>query len=181
MIVGISSADCLTAQWIDRLSCSIHINHISVWILIRPGRYWVHHANLHHSGIQPSRSGWNIVRKSPAGVYRNPGCTFRERERFAIRADDRADWAIGVVDKDSRVACFHIVAVVSALLCGEYVEVVVVIAGDGEVPHPAVMVLGGGSAVGGCQRAVRGLEVLARFEVVCRNELVQIRVPEQVV
>ena len=43
------------------------------------------------------------------------------------------------------------------------------------------MVLGGGSAIDGGDRAVRGLESLARFEVICRNELVQVGVPEEVV
>jgi hypothetical protein len=38
---------------------------------------------------------------------------------------------------------------------------VVVVAGDGEVPHPAVVDLGGGAAVGDGDGAVRGLEVLA--------------------
>src|SRR5690348_12232943 len=31
-----------------------------------------------------------------------------------------------------------------------------------------------------CGLAVRGLEVFALFEVICRNEFVQVRVPEQV-
>jgi len=48
---------------------------------------------------------------------------------------------------------------------GVDVEVAVVVAGDGEVPHPPVVILGRGSAVGDGEGAVRGLEVLARFEL----------------
>lgn len=61
------------------------------------------------------------------------------------------------------------------------IEVVIIVAGDGKVPHPAVMSLRGAPAVGGSDRAVRGLEMLARFEVICRDKFVQVRVPEQVV
>jgi hypothetical protein len=42
-----------------------------------------------------------------------------------------------------------------------HVEVVVVVAGYGKVPHPAVMDLRGGAAVGDGEGAVGGLEVLA--------------------
>jgi hypothetical protein len=52
------------------------------------------------------------------------------------------------------------------------IEVVVVVAGDGEVPHPAVV---DGrdrtSDYDGCL-AVRRLEMHARFEVFCRNPAV---------
>jgi hypothetical protein len=53
-----------------------------------------------------------------------------------------------------------------------YVEVVVVVAGDGEVPHPAVV--SGRDRASDYDRclAVRRLEVPARFEVLCRNPAV---------
>jgi len=60
------------------------------------------------------------------------------------------------------------------------IEVVVVVPGDGQVPHPPVVPLRGDAAVGGCQRAVRGLEVLTLRQFVRSNPLVQIRIPEQV-
>src|SRR5579859_685195 len=66
--------------------------------------------------------------------------------------------------------------------CGNsYVEVVVVVAGDGEVPHPAVVDLGRGSAVGGGLDAVRGLEGFALAEFGGRDPLLRRRIPEQVV
>jgi hypothetical protein len=72
------------------------------------------------------------------------------------------------MDEDRRVACDH-------------VEVVVVVAGDGEVPHPPVMDGRGRSADDYSALTVRGFEMLARFEVICRNPaVVQIRNPEQV-
>jgi hypothetical protein len=54
------------------------------------------------------------------------------------------------------------------------IEVVVVVPGDGQVPHPPVVPLRGDAAVGGCQRAVRGLEVLTLRQFVRSNPLVQI-------
>ena len=54
---------------------------------------------------------------------------------------------------------------VAADLHRDYVEVVVVVAGDGEVPHPAVVVPGRGSAVGGGQRAVRVLRCSPFFSL----------------
>jgi hypothetical protein len=42
-----------------------------------------------------------------------------------------------------------------------HVEVVVVVAGDCQVPHPAVVDLGRGAAVGDGEAATGGLEVLA--------------------
>ena len=56
------------------------------------------------------------------------------------------------------------------------VEVVVVVAGDGEVPHPPVMLDGDGSADDGGSGAVRGLEVLTFRYFVRRNPVVEIRV-----
>jgi hypothetical protein len=65
-------------------------------------------------------------------------------------------------------------------LGGEYVEVVVVVARDGEVPHPAVMCGRDRPAYDDRGLAVRRLEVHARFEVICQNPaVVRIRVPEQ--
>jgi hypothetical protein len=63
----------------------------------------------------------------------------------------------------------------------DHVEVVVVVARDGQVPHPPVMDGRGRSADDYSALAVRGLEMIARFEVICRNPaVVRIRVPEQV-
>jgi hypothetical protein len=47
----------------------------------------------------------------------------------------------------------------------QHVEVVVVVAGDGEVPHPAVVDRWHRAAVGGGGRAVGGLEVLALLQL----------------
>ena len=52
------------------------------------------------------------------------------------------------------------------------VEVVVVVAGDGEVPHPAVVDGWDRPAHDDCGLAVRRLEVHARFEVFCQNSAV---------
>jgi hypothetical protein len=54
-----------------------------------------------------------------------------------------------------------------------HIEVVVIVAGDGEVPHPAVVV--GRDRASHYDRclAVRGLELLARFELFSRDPLVQ--------
>jgi hypothetical protein len=57
-------------------------------------------------------------------------------------------------------ACLHIVRVVAGDQLGEYVEVVVVVAGDGKVPHPRVVDLGRGAAVGDRDTTVGGLEAL---------------------
>jgi len=63
----------------------------------------------------------------------------------------------------------------------EDVEVVVVVAGDGEVPHPAVVLLRGDTAAGGSNGAVGGLEVLALLQFARGSPLLQIRILEQVV
>jgi hypothetical protein len=52
------------------------------------------------------------------------------------------------------------------------VEVVVVVAGDREVPHPAAVDGRDRSADHHGRLAVRGLEMHARFEVLCRNPAV---------
>ena len=49
----------------------------------------------------------------------------------------------------------------------------IIVAGDGKVPHPAVMSLRGAHAIGGGDRTLWGLEMAARFEVICRNPLLQ--------
>ena len=54
----------------------------------------------------------------------------------------------------------------------------VVVAGDGQVPHPAVVDLWRGAAVGGGEAAVGSLEVLTFRQLVRRNPRVQI--PEEV-
>jgi hypothetical protein len=62
-----------------------------------------------------------------------------------------------------------------------HVEVVVVVAGDGEVPHPPVVDGRDRAADHHGRLAVWRLEMHARFEVICRNPaVVRIRVPEQV-
>jgi hypothetical protein len=53
--------------------------------------------------------------------------------------------------------CLHIVRVVAGDPLGEYVEVVVVVAGGCEVPHPSVVDFRGAPAVGDGEGAVRGL------------------------
>lgn len=58
------------------------------------------------------------------------------------------------------------------------IEVVVVVAGYGEVPHPAVVHLRGGAAVGGGDRVVGCLEVLALLQLARGYPLVQVIVAE---
>jgi len=58
--------------------------------------------------------------------------------------------------------------------CGNcHVEVVVVVAGDGEVPHPAVMIDRDRSSDYDRSPTVRGLELFTLFKVICRNPVVQ--------
>jgi hypothetical protein len=76
--------------------------------------------------------------------------------------------ATAVVDKHRSSSCLHI-------------EVVIVVAGDGEVPHPADLVFGGVATVGDSDGAVSGFEVLALPQLARADPLVQWRVPEQVV
>jgi hypothetical protein len=52
---------------------------------------------------------------------------------------------------------------------------VVSVAGDGEVPHPAVVPGGDGAAVGDCGDTVGGLEVLAQLELGRSTPLLQRR------
>jgi hypothetical protein len=74
--------------------------------------------------------------------------------------------AASVVDQDRRTFCFNMVRAVTAISWGgNHVEVVVVVAGDGEVPHPAVVDLRRGAAVGDRDTAVRGRKMLAGLEV----------------
>ena len=71
------------------------------------------------------------------------------------------------MNQDRRISCNRIVSAVAALglvwVAGEYVKVVVVVAGNGQVPHPPVMDPRGGAAVGDRDTAVGGLEMLAGF------------------
>jgi hypothetical protein len=53
------------------------------------------------------------------------------------------------------------------------VEVVVVVAGDGEVPHPPLVDLRNTAAISSGGRAVRSFESIALFETLCRDPLVQ--------
>jgi hypothetical protein len=88
-----------------------------------------------------------------------------------------------VVDENWRAACHNMVRVLAACTAtgrGEHVEVVVVVAGDGEVPHPPVVDLRGGAAVGGGDSAVGGLEAFTLRKFIRRNPVVQIRIPEEV-
>src|SRR5262249_43235288 len=67
---------------------------------------------------------------------------------------------VAVMGQDGNPACL-IMRVGGPRVNWEYIEVVVVVAGDGEVPHQAVMDLRGGAAVGDRGLPVRGLERLA--------------------
>ena len=64
---------------------------------------------------------------------------------------------------------------------GVDVEVMVVVAGDGEVPHPAVVVGRGGAAACDGAHAVGGLQVLALLELGGGDLLLEVGVPEEVV
>ena len=90
--------------------------------------------------------------------------------------------AIVIVHQYRRSISRNIIRVMTVALdrgASYHVEVVVVVAGDGQVPHPAVMDGRGRSADDYNALAVRGLEMIARFEVICRNPaVVRIRVPE---
>ncbi len=50
---------------------------------------------------------------------------------------------------------------------GVDVEVVVAATGDGQIPHPAVVLLRDDAAIGDRGDAVSGLEVLALFQLAC--------------
>lgn len=72
-------------------------------------------------------------------------------------------------------------AVVDEDGCGDGIDIEVVVVLDRQVPHPAVMV--GWSQASDIDRrlGVRSPEMLARFEVICRNPLVQVSGPDEVV
>jgi len=53
------------------------------------------------------------------------------------------------------------------------IEVVVVVPGDGEIPHPAVVVSWDGAAVGDRGDAVRGFEMLAFLQLGGSHPLLQ--------
>jgi hypothetical protein len=55
------------------------------------------------------------------------------------------------------------------------VEVVVVVAGNRQVPHPAVAYLRDGAAVGDCDGAVGSFEVLALLQLARADPLLQRR------
>jgi hypothetical protein len=110
---------------------------------------------------------------------------FRERMPFPrtfghLRLDLRSiagalEW-IAVVDKDWRADCG---ATGSSTLAsagfGYDVEVVVIVAGHGEVPHPPVMIDRDRTTDDDRDLPVGRLQIRARFKLICRNELVQIR------
>lgn len=80
-----------------------------------------------------------------------------------------------IVHKDRCVASHGVVrALAVAVGDGHDVEVVVVVTGNGKVPHPTVVDLRGSAAVGGGDRAVGGLEVLALLELARWPPLVQV-------
>src|ERR1700751_2542130 len=84
-----------------------------------------------------------------------------------------------IMYKEGRIFICMICA--SGIQGRSHVEVVVVVAGDGEVPHPALVVLGGAAAVGDRDDAVTGLEAFALLEFGGLNPLLARRVPEEVV
>lgn len=49
----------------------------------------------------------------------------------------------------------------------------IVVSGDGQVPHPPVMGLGSSAAIGDRDRAVSGLEMLALLKLAGGNPLLQ--------
>jgi hypothetical protein len=79
------------------------------------------------------------------------------------------------VNQNRDVTCHDVIRLMTVWLRGEYVEVVVVVAGDGEVPHPPVVVSRHGAAVGDRDSAVEGLEVLALLQLARGPPLVQIK------
>jgi hypothetical protein len=124
---------------------------------------------------------------SPAtDIALRPGASYSSRLVSRTISSSRSvivaiQLSIYIVDQDWDVARHNIVRVlVVAGLCGEYVEVVVVVAGDGQVPHPALVVLRGGTAVGDSCRPAGRLEVLALLQLARGTPLVQVRVVEQV-
>ena len=64
---------------------------------------------------------------------------------------------------------------------GAYVEVVVSVAGDGEIPHPAVAARGLGASLSDGDLPARSLQRLAFAEMTRLDPLAGGRVPEQVV
>jgi len=76
-----------------------------------------------------------------------------------------------IVDEDCGDAILVNKVVARAAVCREDVEVVVVVAGDGEVPHPAVVLLRGGAAVSGGDGGVSGLEAFALLQLGGLNPL----------
>src|SRR6202453_1536172 len=102
----------------------------------------------------------------------------RTRDEVSVRifttAVTRRDPTTVVMDEDRDVAlCDMACAIITAVgLRREDIEVVVVVAGDGEVPHPAVVEGRDRAADHHGRLAVRRLEMHARFEVFCRNPTV---------
>jgi len=64
------------------------------------------------------------------------------------------------MNQDWRISSFHVGRVLVTLPYGEDIEVVVVVAGDGQVPHPAVVLLRSAAADYYHNLAVRSLETL---------------------
>jgi len=113
----------------------------------------------------------------PAVGRRRVVCILPDLPREFLELSDTA-LLIDVMDEDSRSS----EGTRAPRPAGDHVEVVVVVAGDGQVPHPSVVLLRDGAADHGDGSAVWGLELVAYFEVFCRNPaVVQVWVPEQVV
>lgn len=118
----------------------------------------------------------NMYSQTPCKIVRFPGVHL---SRIGQVVEDINPLALSaVVHENWYVSCHNMVRVVAACPCGEYVEVAVVVAGNGEVPHPAIVDPRGDAAVGGDDRAVSRLEQFALLELGRSDPPLQIRTPE---
>jgi hypothetical protein len=133
-------------------------------------------------GIQRLLNG--ICRRNPGPAYTFVGSAGRGAQHGDGPRITLARWPRLPVSQTTGLLgkiALRVVDVMNKDICcvSAHVEVVVVVTGDGQVPHPAVMDGRGRSADDYSNLAVSGLEMIARFEVICRNSaVVRIRIPE---
>jgi hypothetical protein len=94
-----------------------------------------------------------------------PALVTRKRRSLGVDAIENLPRIFRSGTKRDVAAAHGIVMDENRGVARNHVEVVVVVAGDGEVPHPAVVDLRGGTAVGDRDTAVGGLKMLAGLEV----------------
>lgn len=116
MVVGVSVGDAdFTRNWVHRLAVSVHVDHVSVGILVLALSDGIHHSDVRHLGVEAvgdSLALLDLVDPALPLVADSDSFTpLGQPQMLALGTDDVGDEASAVVDQDGDVPGEHIVRV----------------------------------------------------------------------